>query len=120
MIRKRLAAFRYALNGISLLFKETFHFKIHFIAAFAAIIGGLYFKISHADWLAIVLSIAIVFTTEAVNSAIEYTVDLSTTSHHPLAKKAKDVAAAAVLLAAVFSCIIACLIFLPYIHALWQ
>lgn len=117
-MQKRLSAFKFAFQGIATFFKETPHARVHLIAAIAVCILGFYFNLSQTEWLAVILCIALVFIAEAFNSAIEYLVDLATDQVHPLAKKAKDVAAAAVLLAALFSCIIAVLIFFPHIKAL--
>ena len=116
-MQKRLNAFKFALTGMATFFKETLHARIHLIAALTVCLAGFYFSISQTEWLAVLLCIALVFTAEAFNSALEYLVDLATDQVHPLAKKAKDVAAAAVLMAAIFSCIIAVIIFYPYFIA---
>ena len=116
-MQKRLHAFKFAFAGLVTFFSETIHARIHLAAAIAVTLLGFYFQISQTEWLAITLCIALVFTAEAFNSAHEYLVDLVTDKPHILAKKAKDVAAAAVLLAAFFSCIIAVIIFYPYLLA---
>lgn len=112
-MKKRLNAFRFALTGIHTFFNETFHAKIHALAAVFAIAGGFWFKLSAIEWMFLILSIFLVFMTEMINSAIEYVVDLISPEQNSLAKKAKDVAAGAVLLAAIFSIIIAAYIFIP-------
>lgn len=112
-MKNRLRAFSYALSGLNTFFKETFHAKVHLFAALAVVALGYWVGVSTADWVVLLLCIALVFVAEAINSALEYLVDLAHPDEDPLAKKAKDVAAAAVLIAAVFSVIIAALIFIP-------
>jgi len=113
-MERRLKAFRFAFNGLTIFFSETFHARIHFFAALVVCFFGFYLQVSKVEWIALILCMTLVFITEALNSALEYVVDLATIEIHPLAKKAKDVAAAAVLLAAAFSSIIAAIIFIPY------
>lgn len=114
-MHKRFTAFQFAIQGIVTFFNETVHARLHFIATVLVSFLGIYFQITKTEWLILVLCMALVIVAEALNSALEYVVDLTTSQIHPLAKKAKDVAAAAVLLAALFSCIIAVLIFYPYL-----
>ncbi|MGM9980432.1 MAG: diacylglycerol kinase family protein [Turicibacter bilis] len=89
--------------------------KVHYTAALAAVLGGLSFGISKVELLIILLISAQVICLEMVNTAIERTVDLVTSEYHIYAKIAKDVAAGAVLVAAIFATIIGGIIFLPYI-----
>ena len=77
------------------------------------LLAGCYFKLSLQQWIWILLVSAAVFITETINTAIETTVDLVTLEYNPLAKLAKDVAAAAVLLAAAQAVIIGFIIFVP-------
>ena len=84
-------------------------------AALAAVLSGLSFGISKVELLIILLISAQVICLEMVNTAIERTVDLVTSEYHIYAKIAKDVAAGAVLVAAIFATIIGGIIFLPYI-----
>jgi len=58
-------------------------------------VAGFFFSISSLEWVAVVLCIASVFALEAVNTALEYLTDLASPEFHPLAGKAKDVAAGA-------------------------
>jgi diacylglycerol kinase len=77
---------------------------------------GWYLEITKTEWILSLFCIALVLSLEAINSAIEYLVDLASPDFHPLAKKSKDIAAAAVLIAAIFALIIGLLIFLPYLN----
>ena len=76
---------------------------------------GYYFSISEIEWLILILIIGFVLTFELTNTAIEEIVDSFTDREHPAAKKAKDVAAGAVLLASITALVIGLIIFLPYI-----
>jgi diacylglycerol kinase len=119
-MNKKIQAFTHAFRGLQTFFAETFHAKVHLLAAIIVSILGFWLNLSMLEWVSILICITMVFVAEAINSAIEYTVDLKTDKQHPLAKKAKDVAAAAVLLAAIFSVIIAFIIFYPKLTALWH
>jgi diacylglycerol kinase len=83
------------------------------VVALAAIL-----RVSRAEWAILTLLIALVLTLEALNTAIEATVDLVTSDFHPLAKIAKDLAAGAVWLMALASVVIGMIIFLPRLLAL--
>jgi len=117
-LKQRLRAFYFAIEGIKTFFRESPHAKIHGLAALLVIALGAYLECTIHEWLALIVSIALVLGMEALNSAIEYTVDLISPEQHPLAKKAKDVAAAAVLICALFALVIGIIIFVPkIIHA---
>ena len=116
-LQKRSASFRYAINGLTNMFKSEPNARIHAIAATMAVLAGFFFQISRMEWIAVVLCIALVLSLEALNTAIEHLTDLVSPGINPLAGKAKDVAAAAVLLGAIGSVLVATLIFLPKIMA---
>lgn len=77
--------------------------------------AGFWFEVSPTEWVALVTAIGLVFVTEMINTAVERTVDLVTSEKHPLARQAKDLAAGAVLIAAITSVVIAVFIFGPKI-----
>ena len=88
----------------------------HALSALAAILAGLVFRISATEWLFLLLSITLVIAFEIMNSAIENVVDLASHYHFSmLAKKAKDMAAGAVLVVSLFAAVTGALIFLPRI-----
>ncbi|NLT95805.1 MAG: diacylglycerol kinase family protein [Clostridia bacterium] len=107
------ASFFNALRGIYYCIINERHMRIHLFFAVAAVFLSWYLKISSIEWLLVVLVITLVITLEMINSAIERTVDLYTTDAHPLAQIAKDVAAGAVLFAALCALIIGAVVFLP-------
>ena len=115
MLKERINSFKYAIKGIGLLFTEP-NAKIHLGFTLLTIAGGFFFSVSNLEWCILILAIAIVLAAEALNTAVEYLTDLVSPNHHPLAGKTKDVAAGAVLIAAIGAAIIACIIFLPKIY----
>lgn len=117
MWRKRLDSFRFAFAGLRELFANTVNARIHATLAVAAISLGFWLEISKNEWLAIIGCIMLVVSLEAVNSAIENLVDLVSPDRHPLAGKAKDLAAAAVLWSAMGSVVIGLVVFLPKVLA---
>jgi diacylglycerol kinase (ATP) len=74
---------------------------------------GLWLKLELRDWAVLLLTIAMVWTAEFLNTALEAVVDLASPHHHPLAKVGKDVGAAAVLIAAFSAIVIGVLILGP-------
>jgi len=117
-LQKRINSFRFAFQGLIDLFRTQPNARIHLAAAAMAVLAGLFFDISALEWAAVSICIALVLALEALNTALEYLTDLVSPDHHPLAGKAKDVAAAAVLIGAAGAAITGIIIFLPKIFAL--
>lgn len=111
--RKRGKSFTYAWKGIVTLVRDEHNARIHLAVAAVAVLAGLVFHISPLEWVAVVLCIGLVLAAEAFNSAVEAVCDRFGAERHPLVGKAKDVAAAAVLMLAVASVIVGCIIFIP-------
>ena len=105
----------YCLEGISYTFKNERNFRIEIILGIIAVILSFLLKISILEWVVIVLLINLVLVLELLNTAFESIVDLYTQEYNKIAKAAKDVAAAAVLTASIFSLVIGILIFVPKI-----
>ncbi|MFM2268691.1 MAG: hypothetical protein RL757_2132 [Bacteroidota bacterium] len=118
-LRNRIKSFGYAINGVKLLLTNEPHARIHVAAAILATGAGAYFQISAMEWVAIVMSIAIVLAAEGFNTAIELLTDLVSPNYHELAGKTKDVAAGAVLLTAMGAALVGVVIFLPKLIALF-
>lgn len=109
----------FALSGITTAFKEERNLRTHLFTTVAVIFAGLIFRISKFDWLFVLLSVFLVIAAELINSAIENVVDLASDYHfHLLAKKAKDMAAGAVLVLSGFAVIVGLFVFLPKIFEL--
>ncbi|MBL7818705.1 MAG: diacylglycerol kinase family protein [Saprospiraceae bacterium] len=120
MLKKRIKSFGFAIKGIATLFQTQVNAQIHLTALFLVICAGVFFHINTTEWCFIALVSAAVLSAEAVNTAIEFVVDLVSPQYHPLAEKAKDVAAGAVLLMAFGAVVVGFLIFLPKIWAYFQ
>lgn len=112
-MKKRIKSFKYAIRGIQDVISGEMNMRIHLFIAVLVVIFGLVFKISNTEWLVCVLCFALVMTAEMLNTAIETVVDLVSPDKHELARKAKDVAAGAVLISAFFAAIAGLLIFIP-------
>ena len=85
------------------------------LIAVVVIYSGFYFKLSDMEWVIILLCMALVIGLELINSAIESLVDLISPERNPLAGKAKDIAAGAVLFVSIISLVVGILIFRKYI-----
>jgi diacylglycerol kinase len=105
----------YALNGLLQLIRHERNFQIHAVAFTGVLALGLFFGISSMEWVVIFLISALVMGLEAINTAIEHLCDLYSTEANMRIKKIKDLAAGAVLIAAVFAVCIAVVVFLPYV-----
>ncbi|MBE0337486.1 diacylglycerol kinase family protein [Paenibacillus sp. 28ISP30-2] len=103
--------FRYAAEGVMYALRTQINMRIHVVMAFLVIAAGLSLRISRLDWLFVSVAIAMVIVAELINTAVEAAIDLISPDIHPLAKAAKDTAAGAVLLAAVFAVIIGIFVF---------
>lgn len=114
-IRKALKSFRYAGVGMYDLFRQENNAKIHLIAAALIVIAGFCFSLSVTEWCIIIIQIALVWSAEAFNTAIEKLADTVTSDYHPSIKIVKDVAAAGVLILAISAVIVAAIIFFPKI-----
>jgi diacylglycerol kinase len=112
-IKSRIMSFKFAFRGIKVLIATQHNTWIHFLGTAFVIVAGLVLKVGKMDWFMLTTAISLVWITEALNTAIEFLVDLVQPDHHPLAEKAKDIAAAAVLIAAIASVVIGVIVFLP-------
>jgi len=115
---KMIHSFKYAFQGMSTAFKTQLNFRIELLAAVLVIAAGLWLQISSTEWLVVVLNISIVLSLELINTAIESACDLFSKDYNPAIKFIKDIAAAAVLIAAIAAAACGIIIFLPKIISL--
>jgi diacylglycerol kinase len=108
-----LRSFGYAFEGLALMLRTQPNFLVHVAAAIAALAVGLALHLSPAELAIIVVTIAMVLVVECVNTALETLCDLVSPGFHPLVKRAKDVSAAGVLIAAIAAVGVALLLFVP-------
>lgn len=108
------ASFRYAAQGLVYSFRSQRNFRIHVITGSVVFALGLWLQLPTAQLAVLVLTVAAVLVLELINTATEAVVDLAIgRQFHPLARIAKDCAAAAVLVAAMASLLIAVLLLAP-------
>ncbi|MFT4412675.1 diacylglycerol kinase family protein [Fredinandcohnia humi] len=105
----------FAIQGIKTAYFSERNLQIHTLFSILVIICGFYFQITKYEWLIIILLIGGMIAFELFNTAVEKVVDLVTKDFHPLAKKAKDIAAGAVFIYALTSVVIGLVLFLPYL-----
>lgn len=116
-MQKRLVdSFGYAFRGLRYAFRTQRNIKIHSVFAVFAITLGIVLQISRTEMSIIVLLISTIIVLELLNTVIEEIVNMLTLSRKIRAMVTKDVAAAAVLVAATSSVVIGALIFLPRIY----
>jgi len=113
----RIRSLKCAFKGIWVMIASQHNAWIHAAATIAVVLAGLAFHLNRFEWCWIILAIISVWTAEALNTAFEFLTDVASPSFHPLAEKAKDVAAAAVLITAIGSVLVGMLIFGPHLLA---
>lgn len=109
---------KYAYHGMIQMFRKDSHFFIHLVITIAVIFLSFVFPLSIVEWLFVMSAIFSVLSTEAINTSIEYVVDLVTEDYHELAKFAKDISAFAVLLTSLYAVMVGLIIFMPKIISL--
>ncbi len=114
-LTSRLRSFGHTFRGLGVLLRTQRNARIHAVATVLVVAAGALARISPAEWALLALAVACVWAAEALNTAIEFVVDLVSPESHALAAKAKDVAAAAVLVAAIGSLIVGALVFGPHV-----
>ena len=114
-LRARLNSFRHAFAGLATLVREQHNARIHLLATFLVVALGLWLELARADWIAVSLAVGLVWLAEAMNSALEYLCDAAVPDHHELIARAKDVAAAGVLISALIAVAVGLLVFLPHL-----
>jgi diacylglycerol kinase len=108
-----IRSFGFAFNGIKLLLLSERNFQIHFVFFLFVIVFGYIFKISDLEWLIVLLISALVFSMEAINTAIEKLCDFIHPEKHENIKQIKDISSGAVLVASFLAAVIGAIIFLP-------
>lgn len=115
-VRRLIDSLNYAFEGIIYALKTQRNMKIHFFVAIVVLFASLFFDFTRIEILILLLTISMVIVAEMINTSIESTIDLITDKYHIFAKIAKNVAAGAVLIAAINSIIVAYLLFFHRIN----
>ena len=109
-----------AIEGILYAAKTQKHMRNHFLAALVILVAALFLRVSALEFTLLAISVSFVLFAELINTSIELLVDLVSPDFHPLAKLAKDVAAGAVLLAAIGASVMGYLILSRYFFPVYQ
>jgi diacylglycerol kinase len=112
-MNKRLKSFAYAWKGIREAMSSEMNMKIHLAVCIGVTVCGFLFRITLYEWLACLCCFGLVFSAEMFNTAIEDIVDMISPEKRTSAGRVKDIAAGAVLVAAIFSAVVGTLIFAP-------
>ncbi len=118
-LRRRIKSFGFAFKGLAELLRTQPNARIHLLASVVVVAAAAYFHVTTLEWVSLTLCVAGVIAMEALNTAIEHLTDLASPDFHPLAGKAKDVAAGAVLVMAMGAIVVGAFIFGPHIWALF-
>lgn len=119
-IINRIKSFQFAFRGLASLVRTEPNARIHLAATVFAVAVSFILRISLAEWLWIILAITLVWVAELVNTSIEKLANVVHPNWHVQIGLVKDMAAAAVLVTAIFSVVVALIIFLPHISILFQ
>jgi diacylglycerol kinase (ATP) len=106
-----LESFNYAFEGVIHVLRTQRNMRLHFLIAVVVLAVAVVVGVTRFELIALLLAIAFVLIAEMINTAIEHTIDVATTSFDPMAKLAKDIAAGAVLIASVNAVAIGYLVF---------
>lgn len=116
--KARLKSFSYAYSGIKKAIQTEHNLRIHLVLAGFAVFLGFFLKITFFEWSVILICIGAVIASEIFNSAIENMVNLISPEIQPLAGRAKDMAAGAVLVFSAMAFLVGILIFAPKLYHL--
>jgi len=111
----RAKSFGYAFKGIGYALKTQHNIWIHYLLAIAVLAFGFWLNVNQTEWILLVFAIGFVLVSELFNTAIEVLVDLVSPEQNPKAGLTKDIAAGAVLVAAITAASIGLIIFIPKI-----
>jgi diacylglycerol kinase (ATP) len=112
-LRSRIRSFRYAIAGILKFVRQEHNARIHAVATVAVIIAGIIFHVSYLEAATLAVVTGGVWITEMLNTCMERMADVVHPAVHPTIKFIKDLAAGAVLVAAITAVVVALFIFIP-------
>jgi diacylglycerol kinase len=115
-LRRRVSSFACAVRGAVFLIRSQPHARIHLTASVVVFALGWVFNLQRLEWCFLIIAVMLVWVAEGMNTALEAIADAVHPDHHPLIGRAKDVAAAAVLIAAAGAVFIGILIFGNYVR----
>lgn len=110
-VRRTLYSFRHAGRGLAWAVSSQANLRVHLVAAAVVLIAAIVLRFSVIEFVALLLCFAIVIAAELFNTTLEVLIDYAWPEHHPMIGRAKDVAAAAVLVTAIGTAIVGVLLF---------
>ncbi|CAD2076081.1 diacylglycerol kinase family protein [Phocicoccus pinnipedialis] len=111
---------KHPFEGLYYIITKDYHFVAHLLTSIVVIMFGFMLNLNGIEWLFIFSAIIVVLILEALNTALEETIDLVTKEYHPLAKHVKDISALAVLLACIYAVVVGVMVFIPKIIGLFN
>lgn len=114
-LRRTLYSFRHAGRGLSWAISSQANLRFHLVAAAAVLVAALLFHFTAIEFVGLVLCFAVVIAAELFNTSLEVLIDYAWPERHPMIGRAKDVAAAAVLMAAIGTALVGLLLFARHI-----
>lgn len=119
-IKKRIKSFGYAFAGLKVLFREEHNSWIHAAVTILVLAAGFFFRISRIEWIAVLIVIGMVFSSEIINSSLERTADFVKAERDDRKRDIKDLGAAAVLVSAIIAALVGFIVFLPKVISLFR
>lgn len=119
-MKRLIKSFGYAFKGLAYAFGTQPNFRIHLFLTLVAAALGFFLRITVNEWIWILLCITLVLSAELLNTALETLTDLVSPGYNEKAGHIKDIAAAAVIITAIFALIVGLIIFLPKIFLLFH
>jgi diacylglycerol kinase (ATP) len=116
--KQRAKSFHHALRGIAYVVRTQPNAWIHLAASIAVLAAGWLLHVTRGEWLALFLAIGLVWTAEALNTAVELLADEIALENRPRLGRAKDVGAGGVLLASIAAACVGLAVFVPHLLAL--
>ena len=113
-LARRAESFGHAARGLATMLRGQHNARIHAAVSLLVCIAALALGVSAADWKWLVLTMALVWAAEAMNTAFEHLCDVVSPEHSAAVKHAKDIAAGSVLICAIAAVVMAVLVFVPY------
>lgn len=114
-VAARLKSFGYAFHGLAFMLRTQHNAWLHLAASLVVIAAGFVLKITAGDWRWLVVAIGLVWMAETFNTAVEYVCDTVSPGYSETVKRAKDIAAGAVLICAVAAAVIGAITLWPYL-----
>ncbi len=114
-LRARLRSISFAVEGLRVLLTTQANAKIHLVASLCVVSLATVTGLNGTEWALLIFAMAGVWSAEAMNTGFEFLCNVASPEPHPLVRQAKDVAAAAVLLAAIAAMAVGLIVFLPHL-----